>query len=374
MAKRHFLMLAHTADLVKDSIGGWFMSEKLDGMRCFWDGGMTRGMRCAAIPFANTEKHDRFTVERLATGLWSRYGQPISAPDWFLDGLPKCFLDGELYAGRGNFQLVVSAVKKHVPVDSEWQRIEYVVFDAPCWRQWMRPDHINETNFYKMITKDTLNWVVSLAALKGTMAGVDAAFQSTYDFLCDVHTKQWSQIWRTHFQKRLPFAQDKAVAEVEEMLNKVTDLKGEGLMLRKPESYWEPVRSHHLLKVKHFEDSEATVVGYVTGRQTDKGSKLLGMMGAMIVDWQGKRFELSGFTDAERVLGCTKEAHFTDEHNMKGVGDSKARVWAEQNPETELPDWAEAMCFPRGSIVTFRYRELTDDGIPKEARFWRAGP
>ena len=42
------------------------------------------------------------------------------------------------------------------------------------------------------------------------------------------------------------------------------------------------------------------MVGFTSGRETTKGSRLLGKIGALIVDYQGKRLELSGLTDAER--------------------------------------------------------------------------
>ena len=42
------------------------------------------------------------------------------------------------------------------------------------------------------------------------------------------------------------------------------------------------------------------MVGFTSGRETHKGSRLLGKIGALIVDYQGKRLELSGLTDAER--------------------------------------------------------------------------
>ena len=42
------------------------------------------------------------------------------------------------------------------------------------------------------------------------------------------------------------------------------------------------------------------MVGFTSGRETSKGSRLLGKIGALIVDYQGKRLELSGLTDAER--------------------------------------------------------------------------
>ena len=44
MSRREFLMLAHKFNPKKHRIGGWYMSEKLDGMRCWWDSGVTRGI------------------------------------------------------------------------------------------------------------------------------------------------------------------------------------------------------------------------------------------------------------------------------------------------------------------------------------------
>jgi DNA ligase-1 len=86
------------------SVKGWMMSEKLDGVRAIWDG------------------------EKLA----SRNGNQFFAPEWFTSQLPGGIaLDGELFIGRGRFQATVSVVKKKSPVDSEWNQIRYCVFDAP---------------------------------------------------------------------------------------------------------------------------------------------------------------------------------------------------------------------------------------------------
>jgi DNA ligase-1 len=86
------------------SVKGWMMSEKLDGVRAIWDG----------------------------SKLISRNGNQFFAPEWFLSQLPAgVTLDGELFIGRGQFQSTVSVVKKKSPVHSEWSQIRYCVFDAP---------------------------------------------------------------------------------------------------------------------------------------------------------------------------------------------------------------------------------------------------
>ena len=70
------LMLAKTWDEDTDEPKGWFMSEKLDGVRCFWNG----------------------------TTMYTRNGNLFYPPDWFKDMLPKDLaLDGELWTKRDDF-------------------------------------------------------------------------------------------------------------------------------------------------------------------------------------------------------------------------------------------------------------------------------
>jgi DNA ligase-1 len=81
----------------------YLVSEKLDGVRAFWDGQRLR----------------------------FRSGLPIAAPDWFTEGLPKTPLDGELWLGRGRFDELSGTVRKKLPVDAEWRQLRYMVFDLP---------------------------------------------------------------------------------------------------------------------------------------------------------------------------------------------------------------------------------------------------
>lgn len=82
---------------------GWWMSEKLDGVRAVWD---CRQLR-------------------------TRTGNVIHAPAWFLRSLPDSEpLDGELWLGRGRFQKTVSVVQSHDAGDG-WQHLRYAAFDAP---------------------------------------------------------------------------------------------------------------------------------------------------------------------------------------------------------------------------------------------------
>ena len=84
-------------------LAGWWMSEKLDGVRAYWDGKQ----------------------------FFSRLGSVIHAPDWFIERLPETPLDGELWLARKAFQRTVSIVRRQDKSDL-WREIRFLVFDAPA--------------------------------------------------------------------------------------------------------------------------------------------------------------------------------------------------------------------------------------------------
>ena len=66
---------------------------------------------------------------------YSRNGKSFNAPEWFLESMPPPdllgdkILDGELWAGRDNFQLM-GIVRKKIPIPEEWLNIQYQVYDV----------------------------------------------------------------------------------------------------------------------------------------------------------------------------------------------------------------------------------------------------
>jgi len=98
-------------------------------------------------------------------------------------------------------------------------------------------------------------------------------------------------------------------------------------MLRQPGSVYEAGRSFTLLKVKTFHDAEAVVLAHQPGR-----GKFKGMLGALVVRLpDGTEFSVgTGFSDAERAAPP-----------------------------------------PIGSVITFRYQELSDGGVPRFPSFVR---
>lgn len=362
MARREFLQLAKTFKPGKDNPANMWVSEKLDGTRVFWDGGVSRGLPTETVPWANIIDPKtggrKAKIKPVATGLWSRYGNPIIAPDWWLNQLPAMFLDGELFAGRGNFQTLRSIVAKDVAEEEAWRSVEFAVFGAPTPQQVFSPGEIKNPNFHLDIDqKKIMLWVQSRAD-----SGVLEEFVHTpgdLTFEEEIRLLQSSlmggEICYLHQHTRLPYDRSAAEDAMFRFADCVLAEGGEGIMLRKPGSVWTPKRVSSLLKLKPFNDDSATITGFVSGRKTGKGSKLRGLIGAIITDYKGKRLELSGFTNEEREFA-----------------DDSMRTYAWYHPGEDMPSHFQGRHFKIGDTVEFRYRELSDDGIPKEARYARS--
>jgi DNA ligase-1 len=98
------LMLANVYRPGVTPLADYWVSEKYDGVRAYWDG----------------------------QKLWTRGGERIAAPAWFTAGWPAVPLDGELWAGRGRFSHAVSTVRQQTPVDAAWREMRFMVFDLPA--------------------------------------------------------------------------------------------------------------------------------------------------------------------------------------------------------------------------------------------------
>jgi len=116
-----FLLKKYQEDM---NISGWYMSEKLDGVRAYWDG----------------EK------------LLSRNGKVFNAPLFFTKEFPKTKLDGELWSKRGDFSNISSIVNTK-KADSRWKSLTYNIFEVPNAKGSLieRLSTVNETKYIKIV-------------------------------------------------------------------------------------------------------------------------------------------------------------------------------------------------------------------------------
>ena len=245
------------AEVYRDQVdvSRYLVSEKLDGVRAIWDGNTLR----------------------------FRSGKEINAPRWFVDGLPKRPLDGELWIARGAFERLSGIVRKDVPDDGEWRQVRYMIFELPGAPGTFR----ERAEVMRQIARDAkVPWLREI--------------------------ELFPVVDRNSLQKRF---------------KEVVKAGGEGLMLHRADALYETGRSDTLLKMKPWEDAEAVVIGHVPGK-----GKYAGMLGALrLRATDGREFAVgTGFTDAQRL-------------------DPPAL----------------------GSTVTYRYRDLTNSGMPRFSSFLR---
>jgi DNA ligase 1 len=236
------------------NVRDYWVSEKYDGVRAHWDGKQ----------------------------LWTRGGQLINAPEWFIAGLPKVALDGELWIARGAFERVSGIVRQKIPTD-DWRDVKYMIFELPNAQG---------------------DFSVRVAQIERTVAAANVPYLSA--------VRQYRVTARDQLQ---------------DDLDAIVKAGGEGLMLHLASALYVTGRSDVLYKLKPQQDAEATVIGHIQGQ-----GKYANMLGALRVRADnGREFNIgTGLSDEVR-----------------------------RNPP------------PVGTLITYRYRGLTKNGLPRFASFWR---
>jgi len=212
-----------------------------------------------------------------------RSGKLISAPDWFTENFPEQLMDGELWMGRGTFEKLSGIVRKIQPNHNDWRQVRYMLFELP--------EHPGTfTRRVRKMVKLTENLKIS---------------------------------W-LHPIPQIRLNSEDALLN---MLDEIVTKGGEGLMLHRADSLYHSGRSDDLLKLKPWQDAEATVVEILPGK-----GKFSGMMGSLLVtDESGRRFRIgTGFSNKER-----------------------------RNPPAV------------GTLITYKFTGTTKKGLPKFASFLR---
>ena len=247
------LMLVGTYQ--NQDVKGWVMSEKLDGVRGYWDG------------------KKLFTRQQIA----------LNPPAYFTAHFPDFAIDGELFSARNQFAQISSIVRSQE--DKGWHQLKLFVFDVPD-------------------AKGDL--FERLAVLKAYL--------------------------REHPEAPIEIIEQipvKNSAHIKEFLAQVESLGGEGIVLRNPEAPYERKRSGQILKLKSYLDEECTVIAYNPGK-----GQFANALGSVTCENHRGQFRIgSGFKLEDRV-----------------------------NPP------------PIGAQITYKYRGLTNKGLPRFATYWRTKP
>jgi len=283
---------------------GWIMSEKFDGYRALF-----------RYELENGEKVGKF---------YSRAGKPFLAPEWFLDSMPPPdllgdkILDGELWAGRDNFQLM-GVVRKKKPIPEEWLTIQYQVYDITNIEKGFL-DRLKDLK--KIVEFTRKSWTIRL---------------KNEDF----YIPEGQEI-----DPPLVFAQQiKITGEkmMTEFYQNIIGNGGEGIMMKHPLSLYANGRSNYMLKYKPAFDREAIIIDYKMG---DPNSKYKGLLGSFICKPLINHDTYMSIDNDENHI-------FT----LSGMDDKIRNSFKKTHPE--------------GTIITFECSGFTDKGVPRFGRYQR---
>lgn len=184
----------------------YYVSEKLDGFRGYWNGQELR----------------------------SKTGYPYNPPKWFIEKLGDKPLDGELWLGRDQFEVIIPILNGTNNIE-DWHKVKYMIFDMPA---------------ENMPFKDRVKYMETYIPGLGLS-----------------------------FVQMIPQNRVADLSELKRKLDDVVALKGEGLMLHHEDALYGTGRVNHLLKVKQYDEDKGKVIGYKPGK-----GKYKGMVGALILE------------------------------------------------------------------------------------------
>lgn len=281
---------------------GWLMAEKFDGFRALF-----------LYEIINGEPVGKF---------YSRNNKPFNAPDWFIESMPPYnllqgkILDGELWAGRDNFQNM-GPVRKKIPIPEEWLSIQYQVYDV-----------IGENIPFVQRLKD-LKKIVNF-----TKKAWKIRLKNEEFYLPNEET----------LEPPLIFAQQtkiKSEKMMREYYQNIIDNGGEGIIIKHPESLYENGRSSYMLKVKPAFDRECIIIDHKLGE-----GKYTGILGSFIC---------KPLINHDTYMSIDQDENHI--FTLSGMDDKIRNNFLKTHPE--------------GTIITYECSGFTDKGVPRFGRYVR---
>jgi DNA ligase-1 len=314
-------------DKHKNTVDGWYIERKYDGVRAYWD-----------------QKEQK---------MFSRNGLVYSLPEFFINQLKlsPIALDGEVWFGFGTFDIASGEMRKEKKDEELWlSQMHYIVFDTP------HPNLLFEDRM------ELINKVI-----------ID--IKTKYSFPINIHPVEYTVF-------------DPKKTTIAKELKKEEDLGGEGLILRKPQSKYVPKRSNDILKVKSWSYAEGVVTGYNEGKESKKGkvgsfkinNEEFGDFSLNAptdyqrttnlnseLDWKKKETQLLVNESREKIK---KQQNFSDNDQYKKLTKKISSSTGKQRIEAiaELNKIFNSLAVI-GDTITFRYKETTKDGKPKMPTF-----
>lgn len=217
----HEIVLLHSFDekQIAQNPQNYLWSEKLDGVRAYWDG----------------------------KALYTRNGNKLNPPAFFLRDFPPFALDGELWSKRGEFEKIASIIQTQKDL-SKWQELKFYIFEVPHQKGGL---------------------LQRLEFLKAYLQNHNA----------------------THIAI-IPQNPVKNLQDLYHHLQNIIDRGGEGLVIREKNLAYYTGRKKAAMKLKPYQDSECKITQYFKGK-----GKFEGMVGSFLCQDQNQRIRIGSGMD-----------------------------------------------------------------------------
>jgi len=205
------------------------------------------------IGWVMSEKLDGIRGFWTGKELLTRGGMKLTPPKWFIKNYPPFAIDGELWTKRNDFENISSIVRTK-NADDRWKLITHNIFEVPNQQGGL---------------------LERLSVLKSHL------FSHSVPHL-----------------KVLKQTQIQSKQQLQNFLIEVTSHKGEGVVVRNPNTLYQTGRLSSALKVKQYLDTECTILEILPGK-----GKYQNMMGSVLCQTDsGKKLKIgSGFKDKDRA-------------------------------------------------------------------------
>ncbi len=274
-----FLLKLYTDDA---NVSGWYMSEKLDGVRAYWDG-----------------EH-----------LVSRNGNIFEAPAFFTKEFPKFKLDGELWSRRASFDEISSIVRTGEAKATHPKSKRMCCFSCTKKQDKVKAKatHPKSKRMCCFSCTKKQDKVKAKATQPKESQGCAASAapnkwqQLTYNIFEVPEAKgnllqRLSNVKETSYLKLIKQIKVKDKEHLKSFLKSVEEKGGEGVVVRDGSLPYYTGRDKNALKVKSYQDTECKIVGYNEGKGKYKDK--LGSLNCKLKD--GKIIKIgSGLSNALR--------------------------------------------------------------------------
>jgi len=232
-------------------------------------------------------------------------------PAWFIALMPPGIaLDGEFFIKRNAFQEIGFLKSKLKPDLSNQMELD---------KKWVNIKYyVFDTPSLDQPFEERMGFLKNLISIRCSLYSKIKKYTVNYPNECPlIYTEQYLI---------------KSEADLTKYYTELVSQEAEGVMIRAPKVKYIPTRTRLILKLKPEEEDECVITGYKQGT-----GKYLGSLGSFECTMgNGKTFYVSGMSDLIRD-------NYLNKNKLE--------------------------YHPVGTVITYKYTFLTDDGIPRFPRY-----